>query len=194
VFGAGPVGLLTLAAAKALGARRIVSVDVAKERLEFANSFAATDVWSPSKKGEGESNADYSKREAEDMRRTLGIAERGREGIDVVFDATGVEVFGFLWSFLIIVFLAYEFSGNQVCIQTGIFLAKMGGKFVQVGGPTGYTIHSRLMCRCRLDWHGPRYRDDPDHYCFDKVSAARIYIRGRYTDCFLLVLVLAQGT
>ncbi|OGM50737.1 hypothetical protein ABOM_000702, partial [Aspergillus bombycis] len=36
VLGAGPVGLLTMAVAKALGARRILAIDIQSQRLEFA--------------------------------------------------------------------------------------------------------------------------------------------------------------
>lgn len=44
IFGAGPVGLLCMAVAKGLGARRVVAVDINDERLAFAKSYAATDV------------------------------------------------------------------------------------------------------------------------------------------------------
>lgn len=47
VFGAGPVGLLCMAVARALGARRVIAVDINKERLDFAKSYAATDVCIP---------------------------------------------------------------------------------------------------------------------------------------------------
>jgi hypothetical protein len=47
VFGAGPVGLLCMAVAKALGARRVIAVDINQERLDFAKSYAATDIYLP---------------------------------------------------------------------------------------------------------------------------------------------------
>ena len=47
VFGAGPIGLLCMAVARALGARRVVAVDIMKEKLNFARSYAATDVFLP---------------------------------------------------------------------------------------------------------------------------------------------------
>lgn len=47
VFGAGPVGLLCMAVAKALGARRVIAVDIQKERLDFAKGYAATDIFIP---------------------------------------------------------------------------------------------------------------------------------------------------
>lgn len=47
VFGAGPVGLLIMAVAKALGARRVIAVDINPDRLAFAKTYAATDVYQP---------------------------------------------------------------------------------------------------------------------------------------------------
>ena len=47
VFGCGPVGLLCMAVARALGARRVIAVDVNTERLDFAKTYAATDVHRP---------------------------------------------------------------------------------------------------------------------------------------------------
>lgn len=47
IFGAGPVGLLCMAVAKALGAARVVAVDIQKERLDFAKRYAATDIFLP---------------------------------------------------------------------------------------------------------------------------------------------------
>jgi D-xylulose reductase len=47
VFGAGPVGLLCMAVAKALGARRVIAVDINEERLAFAKGYAATDTFMP---------------------------------------------------------------------------------------------------------------------------------------------------
>lgn len=42
IFGAGPIGLLTLLSVKAAGATKIIVVDVSKERLEKAKEFGAT--------------------------------------------------------------------------------------------------------------------------------------------------------
>lgn len=62
VFGAGPVGLLTMAVARALGARNVLAVDIQVPRLEFAKSYAADDYHVPSKPAEGESRLAYSRR------------------------------------------------------------------------------------------------------------------------------------
>ncbi|KAI0269107.1 xylitol dehydrogenase [Gloeopeniophorella convolvens] len=111
VFGCGPVGLLCMAVAKALGAARIIAVDIVDSRLEFAKSYAATDSFKPPAPQEGESKIAFSQRSADLLKATLGVEDRGDKAIDVVIDASGAEV----------------------SIQTGIFVAKIGGTFVQVG-------------------------------------------------------------
>ncbi|KAI4525680.1 chaperonin 10-like protein [Schizophyllum commune] len=111
VFGCGPVGLLCMATAKAIGASRIIGVDIVPERLEFAKKYAATDVYLPGKPKEGESQVEYSKRNAQEMMQKLGITDRGESAIDLVIEA----------------------SGAPPSIQTGIYVTKTGGTFVQVG-------------------------------------------------------------
>jgi len=111
VFGAGPVGLLCMAVAKALGARRVIAVDINQERLNFAKSYAASDIFIPGVMKDGESKMDFSKRTAQEMKEKLNLADAGPNGADTIVEATGAEV----------------------CIQMGYFLAKAGGTFVQVG-------------------------------------------------------------
>jgi len=110
IFGCGPVGLLCMAVAKAIGASRIIAVDILQNRLDFAKTYAATDVFLPPPSQEGESKIEYSKRSAGLLKATLGIEDRGSRAIDVVIDA----------------------SGADVSIQTGILITKVGGIFVQV--------------------------------------------------------------
>ncbi|KAI8261389.1 hypothetical protein K4K56_006121 [Colletotrichum sp. SAR 10_98] len=117
VFGAGPVGLLTMAVAKALGARRILAVDVNEQRLDFAKDYCATEVHAAIPKNSGEDNMSYSKRHAFEIMKKFGLGERG-EGIDLVV----------------------ECSGAEVCVQTGIWLAKRRGMFVQVGAGPAYNL------------------------------------------------------
>lgn len=110
VFGAGPVGLLCLAVAKALGARRTIAVDIDQARLDFAKSYAATDIFLSLPKGpKEETQIEYSKRSMEAMRSTLGLTERGYDAVDLVIDA----------------------SGAPVCIQTGVFMVKPGGELAR---------------------------------------------------------------
>jgi D-xylulose reductase len=99
-----------MAVAKALGASRIIGVDIVPARLEFAKKYAATEVYLPPKPEDGESKVDYSRRNAENMKKELGIADRGNKSIDLVLDASGAEV----------------------SIQTAMYVAKAGGTVVQV--------------------------------------------------------------
>ncbi|KZT41191.1 xylitol dehydrogenase [Sistotremastrum suecicum HHB10207 ss-3] len=111
VFGAGPVGLLCMAVAKACGASRVIAVDIVQARLDFAKGYAATDVFAPPKMQEGETKIAYSRRASAELSAALGVEDRGPNAIDLVIEATGAEV----------------------CIQMAIFLAKIGGTVVQVG-------------------------------------------------------------
>ena len=79
VFGAGPVGLLCSAVARAYGAVKVVVVDINEDRLNFAKTYAATHTLVSQK----ESAQDAAKRliEAGD----LGA------GADAIIDATGAE-------------------------------------------------------------------------------------------------------
>lgn len=79
VFGAGPVGLLCCAVAKAFGATKIICVDINEERLQFAKKYAATHLFR-SQKVSSEENAANLIKECE-----LGA------GADVAIDATGAE-------------------------------------------------------------------------------------------------------
>lgn len=79
VMGAGPVGLLCAAVARAFGARVVCSVDVVPSKLEFARGFCATHVYE-SRRVAAEENAGAIK------------ALIGRpDGADVVIDASGAE-------------------------------------------------------------------------------------------------------
>ncbi|KAG9235978.1 xylitol dehydrogenase [Amylocarpus encephaloides] len=79
VMGAGPVGLLCCAVAKAYGASKIVSVDIQPSRLEFNETFAATHTFTPERVS-AEENAARLLKET-DM----------PGGADAVIDASGAE-------------------------------------------------------------------------------------------------------
>lgn len=110
IFGAGPVGLLCMAVAKALGAARVLAVDINKERLEFARSYAATDTFIPPAKGD-ETAEDYCERTALEIKKTFKIPDLGAGAIDIALDATGAAA----------------------CISTALLLLRPAGTFVQVG-------------------------------------------------------------
>lgn len=79
VFGAGPVGLLCCAVAKAYGASNIVAVDIQQGRLDFAKKYLNLNTY-VSQKVAATENAARLKQE-----HNLG------DGADVVIDASGVE-------------------------------------------------------------------------------------------------------
>lgn len=79
VMGAGPVGLLCGAVAKAYGASTVVSVDIVPEKLAFAKSFCATHTYL-SQRVSAEENAANIKKACELP-----------DGADVVIDASGAE-------------------------------------------------------------------------------------------------------
>ena len=79
VMGAGPIGLLCCAVAKAFGASVIIATDIVDSRLQFAQTYAATHTYKMQQQSP-EQNAKSI------MSRCAILA-----GADVVIDATGVE-------------------------------------------------------------------------------------------------------
>lgn len=114
-----------MAVAKALGAARVIGIDIVPSRLEFAKKYAATDVFLPPSPNPNESKMEYSKRCADMIMKDFGLQERGGTNtIDVAVDASGAEP----------------------SIQTALHVVKVGGTFVQVS-PTDYVV---LSAKCRL--------------------------------------------
>jgi len=74
VFGAGPIGLLTILAAKAAGATNIISLDLSETRLELAKKVGATHIINSG-------NVDPVE----------AIKEILPNGVDVAFEVAGVE-------------------------------------------------------------------------------------------------------
>ncbi|KAH8160152.1 hypothetical protein CIB48_g8095 [Xylaria polymorpha] len=79
VMGAGPVGLLCAAVARAFGASIVVSVDIVESKLAFAKSFYSTHTYI-SQRISAEENA-------ANIRKLAGLPN----GADVVIDASGAE-------------------------------------------------------------------------------------------------------
>ncbi|ORY32623.1 putative sorbitol dehydrogenase [Naematelia encephala] len=111
VFGAGPVGLLCMAVARALGARRVIAVDINQARLDFAKSYVATDTVIPPPKEQGEDIDTFAARVTNAVRTQLGLPDRGPGAVD----------------------LALEASGAPTCMQMGLHILKPAGTYVQVG-------------------------------------------------------------
>ena len=81
VFGAGTVGLLCAAVARAFGAKKIILVDVLEKRLEFARKFVESCETYISEKGK------KAEENARELIERFGLGE----GADVVLEATGAE-------------------------------------------------------------------------------------------------------
>ena len=76
VIGLGGIGLAAMQGARIAGAQRLIGVDIAANKLEWAERFGATDV------------VDASSADPVDAVRAL----TGGEGVDVAFEATGIPV------------------------------------------------------------------------------------------------------
>lgn len=105
VFGAGPIGVLCQAVAKAYGARKVIGVDISQARLDFAKGYGADETFLPPR-FDGDS-VEAAEKVADMIKKQFSLGE----GADVVLECTGAEP----------------------CIQAGIFAAKKGGTYVQAG-------------------------------------------------------------
>ncbi|EOR00926.1 hypothetical protein E3P92_00361 [Wallemia ichthyophaga] len=164
VFGCGPVGLLLIATAKALGARRIIAVDINQERLAFAKQYAQTDSFQPPAKSETESQDEYMSRVVANLHKSLGVEARGGNGIDLVLEA----------------------SGAQPCITMGLHFLKPAGKFVQVGMgrpdiqiPVGAMMSKEIQYRTSF-----RYGPGAYDLAIDLVSQGKINLKELHTHSF----------
>ncbi|BGP52648.1 hypothetical protein JCM8202_004822 [Rhodotorula sphaerocarpa] len=162
VFGAGPVGLLTAAAAKGLGAARVIAVDIQESRLQFAKQNGLIhDYYVPSKPKEGEDKVDFQRRNAKEIQERFGFTERGAEGVDNVF----------------------ECSGAEVCIGTSVFLLKHGGTLVQIGmGRPDVTLDMHTILTHELTVKGSfRYGPDVYRLSLDLVARGAVNLKALIT-------------
>ncbi|BFZ21761.1 hypothetical protein BsWGS_24800 [Bradybaena similaris] len=79
VIGAGPIGLLTLQSAKALGARKVLVVDINEKRLELAKSLGADVIFNSSGHTDPEKTAEAIKAALEEEA-DLGVECTGAPG------------------------------------------------------------------------------------------------------------------
>lgn len=113
VFGAGPIGVLSQAVAKASGARKVIAIDISQARLDFARAYAADGVFLPPQAKDGTDPIAHSEAIAASIKEKFELGE----GADIVLECTGAES----------------------CIQAGINVAKKGGTYVQAG--MGKEVH-----------------------------------------------------
>ncbi|KAI9904426.1 hypothetical protein N3K66_000955 [Trichothecium roseum] len=113
VLGAGAVGLLCAAMAKATGAATVVIADIQGDRVDFAlaNGFADAGVRVPmARPATTEAKLEYAREVAASVKGT--DVKGGVVGeVDAVFECTGVET----------------------CLQTAIYATKPGGKVMLIG-------------------------------------------------------------
>ncbi|KAI9631702.1 xylitol dehydrogenase, partial [Dioszegia hungarica] len=130
IFGAGPVGLLTMAVAKALGARKVYLVDVNPSRLEFAESYVpGVATYCAPLPAKGEENSVYAQRQVRVLLSSVGPnLTRQATALESTFDMSGREAID----------LVVECSGAESCVQTGLLLLRKRGTFVQVGNSKPY--------------------------------------------------------
>lgn len=107
-----------MAGAKALGAKRVIAVDIQQDRLDFAHSYIATDKFLPPKPEKDESKVDYGQRATDELKKSIGV---GDEEVDLSVDASGAEP----------------------CICMSLFLLKRRGVHVQVYAPPSLAIRAR---------------------------------------------------
>lgn len=74
VFGAGPIGLFSIAAAKAAGAKNVIAVDIFEDRLNKATEMGATHILN-----------------SKDVNPVEEIRKLFPDGVDVAVEAAGVE-------------------------------------------------------------------------------------------------------
>ncbi|PIA34164.1 hypothetical protein AQUCO_03800026v1 [Aquilegia coerulea] len=97
IVGAGPIGLVTLLAARAYGAPKVVIVDVDSHRLSVAKKLGADAIIQVSTKSEDIGN------EVEQIQKAMGV------GVDVTFDCVG-------FSKTMTTALNATTSGGKVCL------------------------------------------------------------------------------
>ena len=164
VFGAGPVGLLSCAVARAFGAATIVAVDVNAERLAFATEYAATHSFNPSHNGNdhssGNTNVDDNGKDNEDARSAVELLRT------CAMDPLGADK-------------AVDASGAASCIRTAIYSLRPGGTFVQAGlGNSVIPFPITEICQKELDVKGSfRYAAGDYKLAVDLVATGKVDVK-----------------
>ncbi|CAO1617707.1 unnamed protein product [Sympodiomycopsis kandeliae] len=182
VFGAGPIGLLSAAVARAYGAKRVVVVDIVDSKLEFAKSFCADAVYKPSAPKEGESRVECSERNANELISNVdvvGLDVKEKGGFDLVLECTGAEP----------------------CIQFGLFAAKKRSRFVQIGmgaTPLALPIHrigiNEIQMTGSFRYGSGTYRTAIDLVATGKIDVSRIVThRYPFKDALLAFEATKKG-
>ncbi|KAL1872318.1 hypothetical protein VTK73DRAFT_1549 [Phialemonium thermophilum] len=106
ILGCGPLGLLTLAVAKAYGVKKIVMFDIEESRTQFAKAYGAHSALVMPKNTDKDSLAF-----ATDFAKEVISANDLGSGFDVTVEASGAEI----------------------CAQMAVCMLKPGGTYIQAG-------------------------------------------------------------
>ncbi|KAI4678982.1 uncharacterized protein J4E88_006272 [Alternaria novae-zelandiae] len=160
VFGAGPIGVLSQAVAKASGAKKVIAVDISQARLDFAKAYAADGVFLPPRAEEGADPVAHSESIAAAIKEQFNLGE----GADVVLECTGAEP----------------------CIQAGINVAKKGGTYVQAGmGKENVVFPITTACIRALTIKGSiRYSVGCYPNAIDLVASGKVDVKKLITNRF----------
>ena len=163
VFGCGPIGVMCQAVAKAYGAKKVIGIDVVQSRLDFAQSFGADHVYLPPRPEAGADPLEHQEKVAALIKKEFNLAE----GPDVVLECTGAEP----------------------CIQTGVYVAKKGGTYVQAGmGKENVIFPITTACIRGLVIKGSiRYTSGCYPQAVDLVASGKIDVKRLITNRFKFV-------
>lgn len=156
VFGAGPIGLLCCAVARAFGAEKVVVVDINESRLQFAKNYAATNTF--------------------DAKTVSGVSVE--EGARRLLEQTGIRVGG--------ADIVVDASGAESSIRLGIHVSRPGGTFVQAGmGRDEVNFPIAAMCSKELKVHGS-FRYGPGDYetAIKLMASKKVNVADLITDRF----------
>ena len=172
VFGAGPIGLLSCAVARAFGATTIVAVDVSAERLAFATDYAATHSFNPSSSN-NEKNGDSNDRgrDKEDDREGDNDDDDDARTARNLLHACTIDEIG--------ADKAIDASGAASCIRVAIQSLRVGGTFVQGGmGSPNIKFPIAEVCQKELDVKGSfRYAAGDYRLAVDLVATGKVDVK-----------------
>ncbi|KXT17915.1 hypothetical protein AC579_5902 [Pseudocercospora musae] len=160
VMGCGPIGVMCQAVAKAYGAKKVIGVDVVPSRVDFAKTFGADHVYLPPRPDAGVDAVEHQEKVAALIKQGFDM----REGADVVLECTGAEP----------------------CIQTGVFVCRKGGTYVQAGmGKENVVFPITTACIRALNIKGSiRYTTGCYAQAVDLVASGKVDAKRLITNRF----------
>ncbi|ORY77296.1 ubiquitin elongating factor core-domain-containing protein [Protomyces lactucae-debilis] len=164
IFGAGAIGLLCAAVARARGVANILLIDANASRLKFAESYIkGAQTYLPPPMQKDETKMDYSKRNAAKILSEHAWLEQF-EGAHCVVEATGAEV----------------------CTQTGLLVTRKNGVFLQAGmGQDTAVLPIATICAREITVLGSfRYNEGCYEQAISLVERGLVDVRALITHTF----------